>query len=325
MNSAEVVKALKAGGVSAEIADALEALARNRGSGVEPFLLSVEGPVELEETRTKCRCHFVAFNGNRQPMIKELVAWLVAQTVDYCIPRSRIAEAVAAQVRTGSTEALKRLAVEADGLFTKLKTSGEGGEMLLYLLLERSLGLPQLLCKMALKSDENMHFHGSDGVHGQVQADGTLALYWGESKLYAKANSAIDACIDGLAPFLKDPGGVEAKRDIYLLRDHLDLGSKEVTDAIKSYFQEGTPERTKVEVRGAALVGSSLAEYSYPLEDDRKTATAEAAALVQAWRERTSLSIDRNELAAFELEIFFVPFPDVQAFRDELRAGLRLT
>jgi hypothetical protein len=325
MDSADIAKALKPGGISADIASALEALARNQEQGVEPYLLTVEEPVELKETRATCRCHFVAFNGNQQPMIKELVEWLIAQTVDYCIPRSRIAEALATQERTGSTEAVKRLAAEADGLFTKLKTSGEGGEMLLYLLLERNLGLPQLLCKMALKSDENMHFHGSDGVHGRMLPDGTLALYWGESKLYANANNAIDACLNGLAPFLKDPGGEEAKRDIYLLRDHLDLESEELTKAIKLYFQDGTPERTNVEVRGAALVGTSIADYAYPLEDDRKTATSAAAALMKGWQERASLTIDQNELATFELELFFVPFPDVQGFRDELRDRLGLT
>ncbi|WP_223252149.1 Hachiman antiphage defense system protein HamA [Paracoccus mutanolyticus] len=47
-------------------------------------------------------------------------------------------------------------------MFTDLKSSGEGGELLLYLLTERFLGLPQILCKMSLKT--SAHYHGADGV-----------------------------------------------------------------------------------------------------------------------------------------------------------------
>ena len=46
---------------------------------------------------------------------------------------------------------------------------------------------------------------------------------------------------------------------------------------------------------------------------------------MEKWRDRTTLKIDENELSDFELEIFFVPFPDVQTFRDELRKQLGLT
>ncbi len=197
--------------------------------------------------------------------------------------------------------------------------------MLLYLLLEIGLELPQLLCKMPLKTDEEMHVHGTDGVHAKLQPDGTLALYWGESKLYKSVNSAIDECLAGIAPFLKNLGGKQAKRDVELLRDHLDLDDPALTGALKAYFTAGTTQRTQIQARGAALVGSSLADYPYPFEDDKKTATAATQKLLKKWRERTTLKVDKNELSDFELEIFFVPFPDVQVFRDELRKQLGLT
>ena len=62
----------------------------------------------------------------------------------------------------------------------KLERSGEGGELPLYLLLEMLLGLPQLLCKMPLKTSAETHLHGVDGVHGKLLPSGDLALYWGE-------------------------------------------------------------------------------------------------------------------------------------------------
>ena len=36
--------------------------------------------------------------------------------------------------------------------------------VLLFLLAERFLKLPQILCKMDLKTDPRMHYHGADGV-----------------------------------------------------------------------------------------------------------------------------------------------------------------
>ena len=37
--------------------------------------------------------------------------------------------------------------------------------MLLYMLVQAFLGLPQLLCKMPLKTSSEMHYHGADGIH----------------------------------------------------------------------------------------------------------------------------------------------------------------
>ncbi len=74
--------------------------------------------------------------------------------------------------------------------------------MLLYLLAERFLGLPQVLCKMDLKTDSRMHYHGADGVYASVTEEGLLKLFWGESKIYADATDAIRDFLKSLAPFL---------------------------------------------------------------------------------------------------------------------------
>jgi hypothetical protein len=322
MESMNAVTALKSGGIPEGLAEALASLAKTNERSLDGYMLAVDEPVLLPGTKATCRCHFVAFDGNNLPMIHELVSWLVAQAVDYCIPRTRIREAEEAMTRMKSTQPLAELVAEARGLFSKLKTSGEGGEMLLYLLLEIGLGLPQLLCKMPHKTDEQMHVHGTDGVHGELLPSGKLALYWGESKLYKSANEAIDSCLEGLAPFLRDMGGTESKRDIELLRDHLDLNDPAITSAIRAFFTAGTKRRTQIQARGAALVGCTLKDSAYPLEDEKATAVAEA--LLAKWQDRVTLKVDEHDLSDFHLEIFFVPFPDVQAFRDELLKQLGL-
>lgn len=66
--------------------------------------------------------------------------------------------------------------------------AGEGGEVILYSLLEGHLGAPKVLSKMELKTDNNHYVHGSDGVHLLQTDDRTFQLVFGESKMYGDAN-----------------------------------------------------------------------------------------------------------------------------------------
>jgi hypothetical protein len=303
---------------------AVDRLARKEDRSLEPYLETVGDKVVLEDTHLTCRCHFIAANPNGQVLVNDLIEMLVAQVVDYCIPRSRIIEAYAEFEQNGSAEQVTRLANEARGLFTKLKSSGEGGEILLYLLLEVVLGLPQLLCKMPLKTSAQMHVHGTDGIHGKVLPNGDLALYWCESKLYASVADAIEECLKSLAPFLTDPGGEDSKRDILLLRDRLDAADPRTTGALKRYFTAGTDERRRVHARGAGLVGFSIEDYPPPFEADRTTMTNAAAAVIDALHGRVAPKVLKHKLTAFDIELFCVPFPDVENFRSELRRQLGL-
>lgn len=76
-----------------------------------------------------------------------------------------MADAKARDEKWNSGEAVAALHEEAKRSFTDLALTGEGGEMLLFLLAERLLKLPQILCKMDLKTDTRLHYHGADGVY----------------------------------------------------------------------------------------------------------------------------------------------------------------
>jgi hypothetical protein len=45
-----------------------------------------------------------------------------------------------------------------------------------------------------------MHYHGADGVYAGVTPEGMFKLYWGESKLYKDAATAIKDCLASVAP-----------------------------------------------------------------------------------------------------------------------------
>lgn len=320
----DLTEQLRDGGVEPWLVDAIQRIARNDERSIDPYLSSVGESTVVAETAANCRCHFVRIDPQGNPRVPALVNMLTDQVVDYCIPRSRIAEATRHLTGSGSTDKVLQLQREAKDLFTKIKTSGEGGELLLYTLLEVALGLPQILCKMSLKTNSQVHYHGVDGVHAKALPDGKLAVYWGEAKLYADVNAAIDAAMESLAPFLLDAGDGAAQRDVLLLRDNADTGNAELTEAVVRYFTEDTLEASQLVVRGACLVGFSLDGYADQFESDRETVKMEVNEAVARWHERVGSAVTNENISEFDLEVFFVPLPSVQEFRDQLIARLGL-
>jgi hypothetical protein len=323
MSTPETATHLASAGVDDWLIHALQRIARNEDRSLEPYLVDIGEAEVLADTRASCRCHFVRLDTQGRPRVPALIDMLVDQVVDYCIPRSRINEAMDLVDRTGSTAKILQLQREAKALFTTIQTSGEGGELLLYALLEIALGVPQILCKMSLKTNANVHYHGVDGVHAKATADGKLAIYWGEAKLYRNAHAAIDAAFSSLAPFLLDAGGGAAQRDVLLLRDHADTGDDKLNAALVRYFTDDTMEATHLVIRGACLIGFSHDDYANPHADDGQVRHDVLEAL-DGWRKRIGTRIANERLESFELELFLVPMPSVENFRNDLKAKLGL-
>jgi Cap4 SAVED domain len=191
--------------------------------------------------------------------------------------------------------------------------------MLLFLLAERFLKLPQILCKMDLKTDTRMHYHGADGVYAGVTSEGILKLYWGESKIYNDVGRAIRECLSSLAPFLIEPDheGAERERDLILLTDKADLNDPDLTDALKRFFDKNSPQSTRVQYCGVALVGFD-ADF-YPADQVKAVADeiADAArAGMNAWRYTIGRRLKTEKLEQLEIELFCLPLPSADGFRD---------
>jgi len=316
----EVEYAAAALGDHAWLTRALGEAARGRVSTVEAFLHHVDPPRPIGSTLATCRTHFVVCGPDGTARVDELTRLLAAEVVDFCIPRSRIEEAAQAYSEYGSTLAFGRLQDEARSLFTSLKNSGEGGELLLYMLLETVLRVPQVLCKMPLKTSEQMHVHGADGVHALAKPDGGLALYWGESKLYANAADAVRECMSSIAGFLLD-GPAARRRDMLLLRDHASLEDPMLTAALRAFFDEDDVRSTKVEFRGACLVGFDLDAYPDVRSGDQAV-QAQVQAAIEDWIGHIDRRVQASELTGVQLEVFCVPFPSVADFREAVGKAL---
>jgi hypothetical protein len=304
--------------------EALNSLSRDRDRDLSGVLSAVGDSVSVNGTAARCRCHFVASEGNKRIKVDALARKVADQALEYCTPRSRLLEADAEYERTGSHDALIRLQSEALDLFTKIESSGEAGEMLLYLLLEVGLGIPQIFCKMPLKTNRQMHVHGVDGVHGSLDAQGRLGLYWCEAKLYGTASEATRECFASLAPYLLDDGSGPANRDLLLVRDGLDTGDDELDKALQRFLDDDSAVSAHRVIKGACLVGFSLEDYPSPFEEDGVSIVKEVTEQLQRWFEGAGKRIKAEKIESFEIEIFCLPVPDVEEFRAAVRKHLRI-
>ncbi|MBI1373888.1 MAG: DUF1837 domain-containing protein [Phycisphaera sp.] len=305
--------------------DAFARLLRAQPDSLDAFFGEIGARSTLPSTQATVHCHYLKIDGNRAPRVGALAERLARELVNYSIPRSDIEAAKAADAGQDTKHAVA-LYRKANRLFTDLGKTGEGGELLLYLMAETYLQLPQLFCKMPLKTSSQMHVHGADGIHGTYDpGTDTLAVYWGESKLYATASSAIDACFESLAPFVLPDGSSTApqSRDLQLLSDNLDLASPDLEAAILRYLDPDDPKFNQLNYRGVALVGFDAASYSpgsSPLTEADITAALEKS--VKSWHGSASHYIKKNQLTEITIELFCVPFPSVDAFREAFLAEL---
>ena len=306
----------------------LERLARGKPEELTALIHDVEVKALIVDTKVVCHCYSVKLDGNGRPRVRDFIKAICDAALDYAIPRSSIAHALEETKKNGSTSALMRLRSEAVSTFTDLENTGEGGELLLFALAEKVLHLPQIICKMSLKTSSQMHYHGADGIHAAVgPTSGKLLLYWGESKLYDDPIKAIYECLKSIAPMLTDVASGEAAsdRDFTLLSRYADLDDEQLEAALKQFLDKQNPLFNSLEVGGLCLVGFDCA--AYPKQDQAGQLEQVVAAIAKelpAWKKQIAKRIGEEKLTNFVFHFITVPFPSVQDFRERFRKELGL-
>jgi hypothetical protein len=294
---------------------ALSRLLKGTPADVEPFLRNIEKRMALDGTRILVHCHIFQLDGNKSPRSRDFADWLSQLVIEYAITPDEIKKAYAKDKAQNTTTNVSSLQNKARRLFSTLKNSGEGGELLLYALLDRYLRIPQILCKMGLKTNRIMHVHGIDGIHAQVTSQG-LALYWGESKLHKSLSKGLNEALVTVKPYLLRQGlfGEGADRDIQLVRDNLGkVASPELQQRLLRLLDPTDPAFNKVEFRGACLVGFDSAIYKKTSVDDlANTAKAQLARWVVTLKDALKRTGDLDDV---EIDVLFLPFPGVDKFR----------
>ncbi|SBO43326.1 conserved protein of unknown function [Cyanobium sp. NIES-981] len=307
------------------LAVALARLARGEPTDLAAVLHDVERHVVVEGTNITAHCHCLTLDGNGRPRIESLVEAVAEHVLDYAIPRSEYRAACEEAARTGSSQKVVRLHTKARELFTDLILSGEGGELLLFALAEKLLKLPQLICKMSLKTNTRMHIHGADGLHAGIdEVSGKLLLYWGESKIFGNVTSAIRDCLKSLAPMLQDHEA--SKRDLQLLQRHLDVDNEDLENALKKFLNPDDPGFNLLEFRGLCLVGFDCDAYPEgPSRSELEEVVSAITSSLPDWKKHVVKRVTEEKIEAFSMHFLFVPFPSADEFRKLFREHLGLS
>lgn len=298
-----------------ELPDQLSYLKPRQGAEtLDGYLLTVGETVDCSAIKTHLRTHIIPADVNGIHQEEKLAEFLANLVTDYCMPHYRRKEALQQQIETGSSEANNALRKEAVELFINSTTSGEAGELLLYLLTERILEAPQILSKMSLKTSNMVHYHGADGVHAKKTGRG-LALYWGESKIHATRSTAVRECLKSISPFLTDVSRKTATRDLGLVRNNLDIEGRELKDRMVKFFIKENPEWNLLEMRASCLVGFNLETYPRYVTSDDISNNDSIYAEIKKWSNHLERYVKHYGLQKFEIDFFMVPFTNVDQFR----------
>lgn len=306
------------------IDDAIDRLMIGSDSEINSRLEEVVFDTEIEGTKAKGHCYCLKLDAQCNPRLNDLADYVAANIINYAIPKKERDIAQDYLIRNnGNTRKYAELKRKAAALFTDLKTTGEGGEMLLYVLVQEFLKIPQLISKMSLKTSGNVHYHGVDGVHVKFDdGTGNLVLYWGESKMHANLSKAITECFDSLKGFILDTYGHDStqERDLQLITSNInnEVNNTPLENLLLQYFDKDSDLSNKVQYKGVCFIGFDYDKYpKSPNSSTLNELKAQVSSNLKAWIETTGKGIKKHpNLERFEIHVFLIPFPSVQDFRD---------
>lgn len=276
--------------------------------------------------RIDVTCSYIAFRDGT-PTFDAFIDVIAKHIVPFCLPRSEILSAYEA-MKEGDHVTVGRLMTElnekARGLFIKAKKgsnrSGEGGEIVLYLLTEWLLKAPQIVSKMYLKTSNNMPLYGTDGIHARFDsATNRLFLYWGESKVHATLSSALGSALTSVKEFI-DLG--HATREIEIVSDFSDFHGMDAaaTEAFLEYLNPYAEESNeRVTTHSCLLVFQHEPLAPAKGQDPEEWFKAQIAGASNAFAKSVSDSVSNHGLGEQRFHFFLVPVPSAQDFRDKFQ------
>lgn len=305
------------------IETAINNLLSKTNGAINSRIEEVKYSVDIPETNARGYCYCLKIDSNGNLRLNDLIEYIDTRIVDYAIPKAEIDAAGNDYKATGSTRKILELQKKAKTLFSDLQNTGEGGEILLYILTQDILQLPQLISKMSLKTSPKMHYHGADGIHFHYNSTTKrLDLYWAESKMYQKLSQAITECFTSIHGFLLDPKGCTStqERDIDLITSNINqnINNQELEDFLVAFFDKDKELSNNLVYKGICFIGFDYNKY--PTKDDITKTTDDIKNAILAeydkWHNTLGEKINTyKNLNSKEIHIFLMPFPSVEEFR----------
>lgn len=306
------------------IKQAIEDLIINSDNELHSRIELIVKDFKFDSTETLAHFYFIKLDGNGNPRKSDLLKYVAMKIVDYSIPKKDQIIAKDYFIRNNSTSKVLELEHKAKKLFTDLDKTGELGEMLLYILTEDILKLPQIISKMTLKTSGKLHYQGADGVHFNYnEKDDTLDLYWGESKMEQTITSALSNCFDSISPFLIDPISYDStqNRDLQLITSNIteNINNKKLEDFLVKYFDLNSDYSNRLNFKAICFIGFDVKNYpTRPKEKTTSELTFEFNKKLISWKKSIKTQLDNHpEISKFEINMFLMPFESVEKMRQE--------
>lgn len=314
----EIFKDIKEGG---NLYLSLNAILRDH-SRFKSRIKTLEKSVSFNNGFLNIRLNYPAFRQGR-PTVSEMLNTVVLMLTHFCLPRSEIKSVI--DKFSGSDDydiEINALFMRAKSLFKRAhevtNRNGEAGELILYILTEWILQAPQILAKMSLKTNPKMPVHGADGVHARYcNETNRLFFYWGESKLYGDIGGAIASAAKSLSDAFSDNS---MRHEIELVKRNLDLSgmddvSKQEFLKYLDPFDDSYNERHDI---ATCLIGFDFERYkeisAFPDAEDQFVEMATAK--LDEVGPSILRALDRWGISDRNIELFILPLPSVQDFRD---------
>jgi hypothetical protein len=269
------------------------------------------------------RLHHLKFDGNGQPMIAALAETLYEHIIKYCLAVQNRPVSLTETEAAKLIKKARKLFIHPPNTPANPDTTGEAGEVLLYFLLESVLGVPQVVAKMELKTNPNDELKGSDGIHMcWNEQDKLVDLYFGEAKLYRDVGSAITSALKSIDTFHDND---MHQHEFSMVTKHFKYADPNVKNAVTQLLELGAPTGD-IRINHACLIGYDWKEYG-------KLPKLATAALTDEFRKRyltdsqklhehLQKRFDNFQKKHLRFEVFFIPFPTVQEFRDAFNKAL---
>ncbi|MFE1817000.1 HamA C-terminal domain-containing protein [Metapseudomonas otitidis] len=283
----------------------------------------VEHTQRTKSLNTTLRFHHLKFDGNGRPMSKALAELLYQYIIHYCIAAKNRPSPITAKESAKLIKEARKLFRHPDITDDSPDKTGEAGEALLFFLMESVIQAPQIVSKMELKTNRKLEANGSDGIHAKWnETDEIVDFYFGESKLYRKIEDAITSALKSIESFHADE---IYKHEFTMITKHFKYADIEVQKAVTEHIKLGEPG-PGARVNHACLIGynwdayenknnKSSKELAFEFKEKLSKETPNIAALLDKKLEGFS----KKHLC---LDVFFIPFPSVQDFRNEFNEAL---
>lgn len=278
------------------------------------------------------RLHFPSFRQGKAT-ISEFVDLISLHITPFALSRTEIAKVHDLYGTIGADEFHHRstqLDQAAISLFKKAAEAtgrnGEAGELILYLLTEWILGAPQIIAKMALKTNPEMPVHGSDGVHVRYCSQtAKLFIYWGESKLYGDVNAAITKAVKSITDALS---ARKMSYEIGLVKRNIDFAGLDTTakTELLKFLDPMEEEYNNRHDVVTCLIGFDFDGFEQISATDGDQAEEKfavlAAAKLSVVAPFVAEKLKTAGLNTERVEMFFLPVPSVQELRDLFQAKI---